>query len=95
MYSDLVVMEEKQHGGQAKAVLQEDQPEKAGGQASADLQGDQPDKDGGQAISSVIKTPIYCNASSATLSEEGMRQLADLVRDEHPEQSPKSTKVSR
>ena len=33
----------------------------------------------------VIKTLIYGNSASAPLSEEGMRQLADLVRGEDPE----------
>ena len=33
----------------------------------------------------VIKTLIYVNSASAPLSEEGLRQLADLVRDEDPE----------
>ena len=33
----------------------------------------------------VIKTLIYGNSASAPLSEEGMRQLADLVREEDPE----------
>ena len=33
----------------------------------------------------VIKTLIYGNSASALLSEEGMRQLAGLVREEDPE----------
>jgi hypothetical protein len=33
----------------------------------------------------VIKTLNYGNSASAPLSEEGMRQLADLVREEDPE----------
>ena len=33
----------------------------------------------------VIKTLIYGNSASAPLSEEGMRQLADMVRPDDPE----------